>query len=64
MYKILNNIKICWSFTKVPFSLVSLRDKRTDIQMQNYTHSMAPTSLSKHTKPELCTIVLSRASPI
>ena len=32
------------------FSLVSLRDKQTDIQMQNHTHSMAPTSLYKHTK--------------
>ena len=64
MYKIFKNTKICWSFTKVPFSLVSLRDKWTDIQMQNYTHSMAPTSLYKRTKQELCTTVLSRASSI
>ena len=50
IYKIFKIIKIGWSFTKVPFSLVSLRDKWTDIQMQNYTHSMAPTSLYKRTK--------------
>ena len=50
MYKIFKNTKICWSFTKVTFSLVSLRDKWADIQMQNYTHSMAPTSLYKRTK--------------
>ena len=50
MYKIFKNTKICWSFTKVTFSLVSLRDKWTDIEIQNYTHSMAPTSLYKRTK--------------
>ena len=64
IYKIFKIIKTCWSFTKVPFPPLSLRDKQTDIQMKNHTHSMAPSSLYKHTKQELCTIILSRASPI
>ena len=64
MYKIYKMTKIHWSFIKVQLSLHSLRDKWADIQMQNYTHSMAPTLLSKCIKLELCTIVLSRADPI
>ena len=32
------------------FLLSLLETNRTDIQMQNYTHSMAPTSLYKHTQ--------------
>ena len=56
--------KIHWSFIKVQLSFHALTDKQTNIQMHNYTHAMAPTSLSKYTKLELCTIVLSRASPI
>ena len=42
MYKI---TKIHWSFIKVQLSLHSLRDKQAYIQMQNYTHSMVPTSM-------------------
>ena len=42
----------------------ALTDKQTDIHMQNYIHSMAPTSFSKCTKLELCTIVLSMASSV
>ena len=56
--------KIHWSFIKVQLSLHSLRDKWTDIQMQNHTHSMASAALSKCTKLDLCTFVLSRAGPI
>ena len=56
--------KTHWSFIKVQLSCHALTDKQTDTQMHNYTHLMATTSLSKYTKLELCTIVLSRASPI
>ena len=55
--------KIHWSFIKVQLFL-ALTDIQTNTQMHNYIHLMESTSLSKYTKLELCTISLSRASPI
>ena len=53
-----------WSFIKVQLSFHVPTDKWTDIQMHNYIHSMVPTSLSKYTRLESCTIALSMASTI
>ena len=38
-----------WSFIKLPIINHSFTDTRTDIQMHNYIHSVAPTSFYNYT---------------
>ena len=65
MYKLCKIIKIHWSLCHKGTIFSQFSQRQMDRHTEAKPHPFdGPTSLSKHTKLDLCTIVLSRSGPI